>query len=197
MSFHILFSPPLHSDQVVSKFRTEALDFLVAISSSMEDSDDDIPLQVLAKSAGWGHPISGERKAFKNSSDKGIETLCQATPLLMSASCTGRDDVFKTSTGHLQLPNPLKAVGDQMQLLRSESTDEANLDLCSKKTKAKKMKIQEERKANDIMTCFQRRYGIKAELPAQDIRVSSSTSSGSGIERTASGRAFHHSSQTS
>ena len=162
----------------------------------MEDSDDDIPLQVLFKSAGSEDPTSGEREAFKNFSNKGIETSCPATPLVTSASCTGRYDVFKTSTGNLELPNPFKAVAYKMQLLRSDSTDEANLNLCSKKTKAKKMKIQEERKANDIMTCFQRRYGIKAELPAQGSRVSSSASSGSGIKRTASGTALHHSSQT-
>ena len=162
----------------------------------MEDSDDDTPILVLAESAGWAYDTSGEREAFENFSNKGIQTSCPATPLVTSASCTGRDDVFKTSTGHLQLPNPFKAVADKMQLLRSESTDEANLDLCSKKTKAKKMKFQEERKANDIMTCFQRRHVIKAELPAQGSRVSSSASSGSGIKRTASGTALDHPSQT-
>ena len=154
------------------------------------------PLQVLAESAGWEDPTSGEREAFNNFPNKGIETSCPATRLVTSSSCTGRYDVFDTSTDDLRLPSPFKAVADKMQLLRSESTDEANLDLCSKKTKARKMKLQEERKANDIMTCFQRRYGLKAELPAQDIRVSWSASSGSGIKRSASGTALHHSSQT-
>lgn len=162
----------------------------------MEDSDDDIPLQVLAESARSKNLTSGEGKAFQNFSNKEIDTSCPATPLVTSASCTGRYDVFKTSTGNLELPNPFKAVADKMQLFRSDSTDEANLNLCSKKTKAKKMKIEEERKANDIMICFQRRYGIKAELPALGNRVSSSASSGSGIKRTASGTPLHHSSQT-
>ena len=163
----------------------------------MEDSDDDTSLQVLAESVGWEDPTSGEREAFENFSNKGIETSCPATPLVTSASCSVRYDVFKASTGKIELPNPFKAVADNMQLLRSDSTDEANLNLCDKKTKAKKMKIQEERKANDIMTCFQRRYVIKAELPAQGCRVSSSASSGSGIKRTASGTALEQSSQTS
>ena len=162
----------------------------------MEDSDDDITLQVLAESAGWAYDTSGEREAFENFSNKGIQTSCPATPLVTSASCSGRYDVFKASTGNIELPNPFKAVADKMQLLGSDSTDEANLNLCDKKTKAKKMKIQEERKANDIMTCFQRRYGIKAELPAQCSRVSSSASSGSGVKRTASATALDHSSQT-
>ena len=162
----------------------------------MEDSDDDTPLQVLAESAGWAYPTSGEREAFENFSNKGIQTSCPATPLVTSASCSGRYDVFKASTGNTELPNPFKAVADKMQLLGSDSTDEANLNLCDKKTKAKKMKIQEERKANDIMTCFQRRYVIKAELPAQGSRVSSSASSSSGIKRTASGTALDHPSQT-
>ena len=104
----------------------------------MEDSDDDTPLQVLAESAGWEDPTSGEREAFENFSNKGIETSCPATPLVTSASCSGRYDVFKASTGNIELPNPLKAVADKMQLLRSDSTDEANLNLCDKKTKAKK-----------------------------------------------------------
>ena len=122
----------------------------------MEDSDDDIPLQVLVESAGKEDPTSGEREAFENFSNKGIQTSCPATPLVTSASCSGRYDVFKASTGNTELPNPFKAVADKMQLLGSDSTDEANLNLCDKKTKAKQMKIQEERKANDIMTCFQR-----------------------------------------
>ena len=162
----------------------------------MEESDDDIPLQLPAESTGWEVPTSGEREAFENFSNKGFKTPCPGTSLATSASCTGRYNVFKASTGNIKLPNPFKAVADKMQLLGSDSTDEANLNLCDKKTKAKKMKIQEERKANDIMTCFQRRYGIKAELPAQGSRVSSSVSSGSGIKRTASGIALDHSSQT-
>ena len=148
------------------------------------------PLQVLAESAGWAYASSGERDVFENFSNKGFETSCPATPLATSASCSGRYDVFKASTGNIELPNPLKAAADKMQLLRSDSTDEANLNLCDKKTKAKKMKIQEERKANDIMTCFQRRNVIKAELPAQGSRVSSSASSSSGIKRTASATAL-------
>ena len=162
----------------------------------MESSDDDTPLQVLAESAGWEDPISGEREAFENFSNKGSESSCPATPLVTSASRSGRYDVFQASTGSIELPNPSKAVADKMQLLRSDSIDEANLDLCDKKTKAKQMKIQEERKANDIMTCFLMRYVIKAELPAQGCRVSSSASSGSGIKRTASGTALEQSSQT-
>ena len=158
----------------------------------MEDSDDDTPILVLAESAGLAYDTSGEREAFENSSNKGIQTSCPATPLVTSASCTGRHDVFKTSTGNLELPNPFKAVADRMQLLGSDSTDEANLNLCDKKTNAKNMKIQEERKANDIMTCFQRRYVIKAELSAQGSRVSSSASSSSGIKRTASATALDH-----
>ena len=162
----------------------------------MEASDDDTPLQVLADSARLAYPTSVERKAFENFSNTGIQTSCPATPLVTSASCSGRYDVFKASTGNIELPNPFKAVADKMQLLRSDSTDEANLNLCDKKTKAKKMKIQEERKANDIMTCFQRRYGVEAEIPAQGSRVSWSASSGSGIKRTASGTALDHPSQT-
>ena len=162
----------------------------------MEDSEDDTPILVLKESAQKPYDTSGKREAFDNLSSKGIQTSCPATPLVTSASCSGRYDVFKASTGNTELPNPFKAVADKMQLLRSDSTDEANLNLSDKKTKTKKMKIQEERKANDIMTCFQRRYGIKAELPAQGSRVSSSASSGSGIKRTASGTALHHSSQT-
>ena len=163
----------------------------------MEDSDDDTPLLVLAESAGWAYDTSGEREAFENFSNKGIQTSCPATPLVTSASCSGRYDVFKASTGNIKLPNPFKAVADKMQLLGSDLTDEANLNLCDKKTKAKRMKIQEERKANDIMTCFQRRYVVKVEeLPAQGSRVSSSASSSSGIKRTASGTALDHSSQT-
>ena len=158
----------------------------------MEDSDDDTPLQELAESAGWAYDTSGKRRAFENFSNKGIQTSCPATPLVTSASCSGRYDVFKASTGNIELPNPVKAVADQMQQLGSDSTDEANLNLCDKKAKAKKMKIQEERKANDIMTCFQRRYVIKAELPAQGSRVSSSASSSSGIKRSASGTALDH-----
>ena len=162
----------------------------------MEDSDDDTPLQMLAESPGWAYNTSGEREAFENYCNQGIQTSCPATPLVTSASCSGRFDVFKASTGNIELPNPVKAVADKMQLLRSDSTDEANLNLCDKKTKAKKIKIQEERKANDIMTCFQRRYVIKAELPAEGSRVSSSSSSSSGIKRTASGTALEHLSQT-
>ena len=162
----------------------------------MEDSDDDTPLQVLAESAGWAYPTSGEREAFENFSNKGIEPSCPATPLATSASGSGQYDVFKASTGNIELPNPFQAVADKMQLLRSDSTDEANLNLCDKKAKAKQMKIQEERKANDIMTCFQRRNVIKAELPAQGSRVSSSASSSSGIKRTASATALDHPSQT-
>ena len=162
----------------------------------MRDSDDDTPLQVLAESAGWAYASSGERDVFENFSNKGFETSCPATPLATSASGSGRYDVFKASTGNIELPNPFKAVADKMQLLRSDSTDEANLNLCDKKTKAKQMKILEERKANDIMTCFQRRFVIKAELPAQGSRVSSSASSSSGIKRTASGTALDHPSQT-
>lgn len=192
----MLFSPPPHWAQVEKNLVEKPVIFLSSISSPMEDSDDDTPLQVLAASAGWEDPTSGEREAFENFSNKGIETSCPATPLVTSASCSGRYDVFKASTGNIELPNSFKAVADKMQLLRSDSTDEANLNLCDKKTKAKKMKIQEERKANDIMTCFQRRYGIKAELPAQGNRVSSSASSGSGIKRTASGTALDHPSQT-
>ena len=163
----------------------------------MEDSDDDTPLLVLAESAGWAYDTSGEREAFENFSNKGIQTSCPATPLVTSASCSGRYDVFKASTGNTELPNPFKAVADKMQLLRTDSTDEANLNLCGQKTKAKRMKIQEERKANDIMTCFLRRSGIKAQLTAKGSGVSSSSSSGSGIKRTASGTALNHSSQTS
>ena len=163
----------------------------------MEDSDDDTPLQKLAESAAWAYDTSGKRRAFENFSNKGIQTSCPATPLVTSASCSGRYDVFKASTGNIELPNPLKAVADKMQLVRSDSTDEANLNLCDKKTKAKQMKILEERKANDIMTCFQRRYGIKAELPAQGSKVSSSASSSSGIKRTVSGTALDQPSQTS
>ena len=162
----------------------------------MEDSDDDIPLQVLAEPAGWEGTTSGEREAFENFSNKGIQTSCPATPLVTSASCSGRYDVFKASTGNIELPNPFKAVADKMQLLRSDSTDEPNLNMCSEKTKAKKMKIQEERKANDIMTCFQRRSGIEAEVPAQGNGVTSSSSSGSGVKRTASGTIVDQSSQT-
>ena len=162
----------------------------------MEDSDDDTPILELAESAGWANDTSGEREAFEKFSNKGIQTSCPTTPLVTSASCSGRYDVFKASTGNTELPNPYKAVADKMQLLGSDSTDEANLNLCDKKTKAKKMKIQEERKANDIMTCFQRRYIIKAELPAQGSRVSSSASSSSGIKRTASATALDHPSQT-
>ena len=162
----------------------------------MDDSDDDIPLQVLAESAGWEDPTSGEREAFENFSNKGIQTSCPATPLATSASCSDGYRFFKGSSGNTELPKPFRAVADKMQLLGSDSTDEANLNLCDKKTKAKKMKIQEERKANDIMTCFQRRSGIKAELPAQGSGVSSSSSSGSGIKRTASGTALDPSSQT-
>ena len=162
----------------------------------MEDSDDDIPLQVLAESARSKNLTSGEGKAFQNFSNKEIDTSCPATPLVTSASCSGRYRFFKASTGNTELPNPFKAVADKMQLLGSDSTDEANLNLCDKKTKAKKIKIQEERKANDIMTCFQRRYVLKAELPAQGSRVSSSASSSSGIKRTASGTALDHPSQT-
>ena len=163
----------------------------------MEDSDDDTPLLVLAESAGWAYDTSGEREAFENFSNKGIQTSCPATPLVTSASCSGRYDVFKASTGNIKLPNPFKAVADKMPLLASDLTDEANLNLCDKKTKAKRMKIQEERKANDIMTCFQRRYVVKVEeLPAQGSRVSSSASSSSGIKRTASATALDHSSQT-
>ena len=114
---------------------------------------------------------------------------------MTSASCSG-PNLFKAAADNIELPNPFKAAADKMQLLGSDSTDEANLNLSDKKTKAKKMKIQEERKANDIMTCFQRRHVIKAELPAQGTRVSSSASSSSGIKRTASGTALHHSSQT-
>ena len=158
----------------------------------MEDSDDDTTLQVLAESKGWAYDTSGEREAFENFSNKGIQTACPATPLNTSETCSGRCDVFKASTGNIELPNPVKAVADKMQLLGSDSTDEANLNLCDKKTKAKKMKIQEERKANDIMTCFQRRYVIKAELPAQGSTVSSSASSSSGIKRSASGTALDH-----
>ena len=162
----------------------------------MEDSDDDTPILVLAESAGLAYDTSGEREAFENFSNKGIQTSCPATPLVTSASCGGRYDVFKASTGNTELPNPFKAVADKMQPLGSDSTDEANLGLCDKKTKAKKMKIQEERKANDIMTCFQRRYVIKAEAPAQGSKVSSSASSSSGIKRTASATALDHPSQT-
>ena len=151
----------------------------------MEDSDDDTPLQVLAESGGWEDPTSGKREAFENFSNTRIETSCRATPLVTSASCSGRYDLFNASTGNIELPNPFKAVADKMQLLRSDSTDEPNLNLFDKKTKAQKMKIPEERNANEIMTCFQRRYVIKAELPAQGSRVSSSASSGSGIKRTA------------
>ena len=162
----------------------------------MVDSDDDTPLLLLAESAGVAYDTSGERVAFKNFSNTGIQTSCPATPLVTSASCSGKYDIFKASTGRTSLPDPLKTVADKMQLLGSDSTDEANLNLCDKKTKAKKMKIQEERKANDIMTCFQRRYVIKAELPAQGSRVSSSASSSSGIKRTASATALDHPSQT-
>ena len=162
----------------------------------MEDSDDDTPLQVLADSGRLAYPTSGEREAFENFSNKGIETSCPATPLVTSASCSRRYEVFKASTGNIELPNPFKAVADKMQLLRTDSTDEASLNLCDKKAKAKRMRIQEERKANDIMTCFQRRYGIEADLPAQGSRVSSSASSGLGIKRTPSGTALDHSSQT-
>ena len=162
----------------------------------MEDSDDDTPILVLAKSAGLAYDTSGEREAFKKFSNKGIKPSCPATPLGTSASCSGRYDAFKASTGNTELPNPFKAVADKMQVLGSDSTDEANLNLCDKKTTAKKMKIQEERKANDIMTCFQRRYVIKAELPAQGSRVSSSASSSSGIKGTASATALDHPSQT-
>ena len=163
----------------------------------MEDSDDDTPILLLAKSAGWGYDTSGEREErFVKFSNKGMQTSCPATPLVTSASCSGRYDVFKASTGNTELPNPFKAVADKMQVLGSASTDNANLNLCDKKTKAKKMKIQEERMANDIMTCFQRRYGIKAELPAQGSRVSSPASSSSGIKRTASATALDHPSQT-
>ena len=104
----------------------------------MEDSDDDTPLQVLADSARWAYPTSVERKAFENFSNNGIQTLCPATPLVTSASCSGRYDVFKASTGNIELPNPFKAVADKMKLLGSDSTDEANLNLCDKKTKANK-----------------------------------------------------------
>ena len=162
----------------------------------MNDSDDDTPLQVLAEWAGWAYRTSGEREAFKIFSTNGIQTSCPATPSVTSASHSGQDAVFKASPGNIELPNPFKAVADKMQLLRSKSTDEANLNLCDKKTKAKKIKIEEERKANDIMTCFQRRYVIKADLPAQGCRVSSSASSSSGIKRTASGTALDHPSKT-
>ena len=162
----------------------------------MEDSEDDTPILVLKESAQKPYDTSGKREAFDNLSSKGIQTSCPATPLVTSASCSGRYRFFKASTGNTELPNPFKAVADKMQLLGSDSTDEANLNLCDKKTKAKKMKIQEERKANDIMTCFQRRYVIKAELPAQGSRVSSSASSSSGIKRTASATALDHPSQT-
>ena len=104
----------------------------------MEDSDDDTPLQVLAASAGWEDPTSGEREAFENFSNKGIETSCPATPLVTSVSSSGRYDVFKASTGNIELPNSFKPVADKMQLLRSDSTDEANLNQCDKKTKANK-----------------------------------------------------------
>ena len=121
----------------------------------MEDSDDDTPLQVLAESAGWEDPTSGEREAFENFSNKGIETSCPATPLVTSASCSGRYDVFKASTGNIELPNPFKAVADKMQLLRSDSTDEANLNLCAKKTKANKNEDprgEEGQRYNDMLS---------------------------------------------
>ena len=162
----------------------------------MEDSEDDIPLQVLAETAGWEGTISGERQAFENFSNKGIEPSCPATPLLTSPSGVGRYDVFKKSTGIIEPPDPIQAVADKMQLHGGDSTDQANSNLGAKKSTARKMKILEERKANDIMTCFQRRSGIEAEVPAQGIGVTSSSSSGSGVKRTASGTIVDQSSPT-
>ena len=163
----------------------------------MEDSDDDIPLRVKAKSACWYDTADIERETFDNFSSMAIETSCPATSLVTSASCAGRKDVVKAPTGNIEVDNPFEVLDDKMKLALCDSTDEANPKLCAKKTNTKKMKIQEERKANDIMTCFQRRSGIKAELTAKGSGVSSSSSSGSGIKRTASGTALNHSSQTS
>ena len=119
----------------------------------MEDSDDDIPLQVLVESAGRGDPTFGESGAVQTFTHKGMETPCPATPLATSASCTGRNNVFKASTGHIEHPNHLNAVADEKQLIRSASTDEANLNLCGKKTKAKKLKILEEgQRYNDMFS---------------------------------------------
>ena len=162
----------------------------------MESSDDDTPLQVLAQSAGWDDTISGERGSLETFCNEARQSSCPATPLVMPASCSSRYEASKVSTGSIELPKPLRAVADKMQLLPSDAIDEANLNLCDKKTSTKKAKILEQRKANDIMTCFLRRHQIKAELPAQGCRVSSSASSGSGIKRTASGTAIEQSSQT-
>ena len=101
--------------------------------------DDDTPLQVLAESAGWGDPTSGEREAFDNFSNKGIEMSCPATSLVTSASCAGRNDVFKAPTGNIEVPNPFEVVADKMKLALCYSTDEANLKLCAKKTNTKKI----------------------------------------------------------
>ena len=105
----------------------------------MEDSDDDTPLLVPAESAGWVDDTSGEREAFEHFTNKWIQTSWEDTPLVTSASCSSRYDVFKASAGNIELPKPFNAVADKMQLLGSDATDEANLkNLVDKKTNAKK-----------------------------------------------------------